>query len=224
LFGTDTLRQAFHTIFQNPRASLGDKLKAAGVAGLTLVTDAVTVGSLFVGEPEVGADLRTFDEGLLAADDAKAAVAATSDGALLAADDAEHTATTATGAYMGGATGGEGFGKLAGRAINVSKKGLALVMDHLAQFGDNPDNDAMLGRLRSALADGSPIMGADASFYMHEANEATLMGRGMDYESAHAAALAKYGVSPYSVYAPEVIQAFPERFGPRWFEFWGIDR
>jgi hypothetical protein len=26
------------------------------------------------------------------------------------------------------------------------------------------------------------------------------MSQGMDYEAAHAAALAKYGVSPYSVY------------------------
>ena len=70
LFGTDTLRQAFHTIFQDPQASAGDKWKAAGVAGLTLVTDAVTITTTFAGDPEVGADMRTFDDGLLAADDA----------------------------------------------------------------------------------------------------------------------------------------------------------
>jgi RHS repeat-associated protein len=97
LFGTDTLRQAFHTIFQDPKASLGDKAKALGAIVVTGGIDVVTVGSLFMGAPEVGADLRTFDEGLLAADDAKTAVAAT-DGVVASADEMASDATTATNA------------------------------------------------------------------------------------------------------------------------------
>lgn len=42
------------------------------------------------------------------------------------------------------------------------------------------------------------------------------------YEVAHAQALAKYGVSPFSVYHPEVIQAFPEAFSPGFNAFWGL--
>lgn len=46
----------------------------------------------------------------------------------------------------------------------------------------------------------------------------------MAYDEAHTAALAKNGVSPFSVYAPEVIQSFPENFNDRSFSFWGIGR
>ena len=54
--------------------------------------------------------------------------------------------------------------------------------------------------------------GADANFYLHEAAEATMMGRGLGYDAAHAAALNKYGVSPFSLYHPDVIQANPGLF------------
>ena len=134
---------------------------------------------------------------------------------------AEHDVT---GAFRAGAEGGEGLGKLAGRQIRVSEKGLDLVSQHLAQFGEIPENGMMMGRLRSAFAEGRTIAGADASFYIHEANEATLMNHGMAYEEAHQAALTKYGVSPFSVYAPEVIQALPDTFNANWRRFWGIDR
>ncbi len=99
-----------------------------------------------------------------------------------------------------------------------------MVEEHLSQFGPIPENEAMLARLREALAQGRTISGADASFYMHEANEATLMGRGLAYEQAHASALAKYQVSPFSVYHPDVIQALPQQFNNNWFAFWGITK
>jgi hypothetical protein len=38
------------------------------------------------------------------------------------------------------------------------------------------------------------------------------MGRGVPYEAAHGAALGKYGVSPFSLYDPSVIQANPTLF------------
>lgn len=129
-----------------------------------------------------------------------------------------------TGAFLEGAQGGSGLGRLAGRSINVSQRGLAQVTEHLSQFEPYAPNDAMLARLGDALANGTPVSGGDASFYMHELTESTLMRQGMAYEEAHAAALAKYGVSPFSVYAPEVIQKMPEYFNSNWSNFWGIGR
>ena len=82
----------------------------------------------------------------------------------------------------------------------------------------------MIERLRAAQQEGRTISGADASFYMHELTEATLMEGGMDYEAAHDAALAKYGVDPRSVYHPDVIRQFPDRLNDSWFRFWGIER
>jgi RHS repeat-associated protein len=125
-----------------------------------------------------------------------------------------------TGAYLEGAEGGVGLGRLANSSIKVSEKGLAIVEEHLAQFGMFPQNTAMIGRLREALNAGESISGADASFYMHELSEATMMARGMPYDSAHAAALGKYGVSPFSIYHPAVVRSFSEFFNANWLEFW----
>jgi hypothetical protein len=50
-----------------------------------------------------------------------------------------------------------------------------------------------------------------------------MMGRGMSYEAAHAASIAKYDVSPFSLYHPEVIQQFPEMFNNAWRAFWGLE-
>ena len=80
----------------------------------------------------------------------------------------------------------------------------------------------MLSRLQNALKNGSSLIGADASFYMHEMAEAHMMTKGMAYESAHAAALQMYQVSPFSVYAPEVISAMPQFFNQNWTNFWGL--
>lgn len=74
------------------------------------------------------------------------------------------------------------------------------------------------------------ISGADAIFYTHELYEATLMKRLLQagktieeaYDVAHAAALLRYGVSPFSVYHPKIISAFSEWFGPAWSNFWGL--
>ena len=49
-----------------------------------------------------------------------------------------------------------------------------------------------------------------------------MMGRGLSYDAAHGAALAKYGVSEFSVYHPEVITAFPRLFSNAWRLFWGL--
>ncbi|NJK91117.1 MAG: hypothetical protein HC904_04355 [Blastochloris sp.] len=80
----------------------------------------------------------------------------------------------------------------------------------------------MMQRLRTAQANGQKVTGADANFYLHEASEATMMGRGMSYDAAHAAALQKYNVSPFSLYHPEVIQANPGIFGTGFKNYWGL--
>jgi filamentous hemagglutinin len=132
-----------------------------------------------------------------------------------------------TGAFLEGAVeGGSGLGRLASLEVNVSQKGLNLIENHLNQFGEVPENIMMINRLKAAMEAGQKVSGADASFYMHEAAEATMMGQGMGYEAAHAASLAKYGVSQFSVYHPEVIQsvnALNSSFNSAWFKFWGIE-
>ncbi|MNJ66567.1 hypothetical protein D3C77_626560 [compost metagenome] len=81
----------------------------------------------------------------------------------------------------------------------------------------------MIKRLEDAMTSKKKISGADASFYMHEVSEATMMKKGIDYDTAHAEALQKYDVSPFSVYHPDVIKSMPENFGRAWKKFWGID-
>lgn len=136
-----------------------------------------------------------------------------------------------TGAYANGFDKiGAGLGRLENKEINVTQKGLTLVENHLVKFGSNPENTAMIARLRNILETGQKISGADESFNLHEAAEATIMARLMKggmtfdetYNLGHATALQKYGVSLFSVYHPEVISAFPELFNSNWFMFWEI--
>jgi YD repeat-containing protein len=131
-------------------------------------------------------------------------------------------AQRATGAFNPGVQLEGGLGIFAERQLTVTSKGLDLVRGHLAKFGDVPANTAMLERLETAMAAGQRVSGADAIFYTHEAAEATKMARGLSYDVAHAASLEKYGVSPYSVYHPDVIRAMPEHFNSNWYKFWGI--
>ena len=120
-------------------------------------------------------------------------------------------------------TDGVGFGKLKDKEINPSQKGIDIVKQHLSGDFSDPANDAMIARLENALASGQKLTGADAVFYLHEIYESTLMKGGMDYDSAHAATLLKYGNSPFAVYHPEVISAYPDRFNFNFARFWGIE-
>jgi len=116
------------------------------------------------------------------------------------------------------------FGTLAEKEFSVEAGKLNIIEQHIAQFGEYWPNEAMLARLRNTLAEGRNISGADASFYLHELKESELMKSGLSYEEAHNRALAEYGVSPYSVYHPEVIDAFPDEFNNNWRYAWGLDR
>lgn len=100
--------------------------------------------------------------------------------------------------------------------VQISQRGLDLVSSHLSQFGDDAANTGMLERLQSAFASGQTASGADANFYLHEISEATMMSQGLTYDAAHAAAIAKYGVSPFNLYAPAVIDANPTLFNNAW--------
>ncbi len=136
-----------------------------------------------------------------------------------------------TGAYSSKInSGGNGLGKLAGKELNVSQKGLDIVKNHIGQFDAVPENIEMIKRLETALKNGEKISGADASFYMHEVAESTMMKeltKKMSFEEAydiaHPSALQKYEVSPFSVYHPEVIGKYSECFGPAWKKFWGLE-
>jgi hypothetical protein len=137
------------------------------------------------------------------------------------------TVERATGAFRPGVQLKGGLGIFAERELTVTQKGLDLVKAHLArpEFGGaiDPIENAMVQRLENALASGKRVSGADAIFYTHELAEATMMARGMLYEQAHTAALEKYGVSPLSVFHPDVIRSLPPGYlNYRWYQFWGI--
>ncbi len=100
--------------------------------------------------------------------------------------------------------------------IRLSQKGLDLVGNHLSQFEEFGGNSGMMQRLQDAFAAGQKVTGADANFYLHEASEATMMGRGLGYDAAHSAALGKYGVTEFNLYHPEVIQANSTLFNNAW--------
>ncbi len=132
------------------------------------------------------------------------------EGVALAAEGVEATEGLAAAAEVAEAAEG----------VTVTEEGLATVTQHLAQFGEYGPNEAMLERLGAAVD--STVSGADANFYTHELLEAENMASGLSYEEAHAAALEEAGVSPYSVYHPDVIEQFPELFNDAWRAYWGL--
>jgi len=128
---------------------------------------------------------------------------------------------------------GNGFGKLSGNEYHVTEQGIQTIESHLSrpEFIDSytgrtaleePENATMINRLMSALSQGQAVSGADASFYLHELYENTLMGDGMGSVEAHEAALARYEVSPFSIYHSDALLANPGAFGLPYFEFWGL--
>jgi len=129
-----------------------------------------------------------------------------------------------TGAYLKGVQGsGKRFGKLTGKSIKISEKTLETVKKHIKKFGDDKPNEYMLIRLQNALEKGEKISGADAVFFTHELVESHMMLKGLSYEEAHQKALQIFGVSPFSVYHPDVIKQFKDHFNKKWFNFWEIN-
>lgn len=122
--------------------------------------------------------------------------------------------------------GQDGFGKVSGKELTVTEKGLNQFEEYLQQQGfmDDYENIEMVKRLENALKNGEKITGADAVYYLHELKEASLVNSGILQPVAHDMAIEFYGVSPYSVYHPDVIQMEPGWWNNAWFEFWGIER
>ena len=111
-----------------------------------------------------------------------------------------------------------------GYTVKPSQTGLNMIRQHLSGDLSANFNDAMITRVENALKGGGQLVGADANFYLHEIKETTLMGKGMSYAEAHAAALKAYGHVEFDLYHPNVISSMPEEFGSKWFEHWGICR
>ena len=119
----------------------------------------------------------------------------------------------------------EGLGKLSGKTYKITQKGIDIIKKHIKDNNfECYENIQMIKRLENALIKGEKITGADASYYFHEIREWYLMKNGFAYDEAHAAALKIYGVSPFSVYHPDVILMEPSAWGAPWFKFWEISK
>ncbi len=92
--------------------------------------------------------------------------------------------------------------------------------DHLAQLDHSPANDAMLARIRQAVADGRPLHESELNFLRHELTEARLMNNGVDYPTAHDTAGQQHPT--FGNYHPDVIDQHPELFNNRWRNHWGL--
>ena len=109
-------------------------------------------------------------------------------------------------------------------SVKPKQEDLDIIKDHLSGDMQADFNDAMIERIEKVLQEGGELKGPDAEFYRHELEETRLMNQGLDYDTAHNAALSKYGVTEFDLYHPDVIESMPEWFGPAWFEYWGISQ
>ena len=109
-------------------------------------------------------------------------------------------------------------------SVKPTQEGLDTIKEHLSGDMQADFNDAMIDRIENTLKKGGKLEGPDAEFYRHELEESRLMQQGLDYDTAHNAALDKYGVTEFDLYHPDVIKEMPEWFGLAWFEYWGISR
>ncbi|MEH2002379.1 MAG: hypothetical protein V7L00_27210 [Nostoc sp.] len=115
------------------------------------------------------------------------------------------------------------LGTLTDKEYDVEHEKLEIIRKPISKFDEFLPSQKMIERLEQTLDLGQKISGADASFYFHELKEAALMEQGYDWYTAHPMAIAYYGVSPYSLYHPEVIKAYPEDFNRNWRKAWGIE-
>jgi hypothetical protein len=119
-------------------------------------------------------------------------------------------------AAIGSTRAASGAGRKAYTAGDVQ-----VVERHLARLDHSPANDAMISRIRSALAAGLPLAEGDRHFMTHELTESRLMDEGMSYEDAHERALGTHPLMRN--YAPEVIDQFPMLFNNNWRRAWGME-
>lgn len=97
------------------------------------------------------------------------------------------------------------------------------VAEHLArpELGHDVRNEAMIERIRDAIANGRPLTEGEDNFMKHETTEKELMDRGVPYADAHAEALKTH---PHlKNYDPEVMEQHPGWFNNKWREAWGLE-
>jgi RHS repeat-associated protein len=123
---------------------------------------------------------------------------------------------------IGGAIEAAEDAKAAEEGVKLTQEGIDAVSSHLSQFDEFAPNTQMVQRLQSAFDAGQNATGADANFFLHETSEANFMSQGLDYDAAHAASLELHGASPFSLYAPEVIDANPSLFNNAWRQAAGL--
>lgn len=81
-----------------------------------------------------------------------------------------------------------------------------------------PQDRAMLDRIRGLLDAGEQLIGPDLIFIVHECVEDQMV---RDRQlPAHNALRRKYG--EYANYAPQVIKEHRTQFNPAWFDYWGL--
>gem|GEM_PF-4910698 len=110
-------------------------------------------------------------------------------------------------------------------AVSATPEDLKTIESHLSRPEFQPDsaNGMMIHGLRSSIANGARLTDAYHEFYNHELLESYLYDVfGMnDYPVAHNLALEAYRASPFSLYSPEIIQAFPSDYwNPGYMQFW----
>ncbi|HRJ87051.1 MAG TPA: RHS repeat-associated core domain-containing protein [Pyrinomonadaceae bacterium] len=108
------------------------------------------------------------------------------------------------------------------RSVVVTPKGLDIVKNHLARFGDDAGNSGMVRRLEDAIkSSGGRVTGADRNFYVHELKESTLFRRNLfTSDEAHKIALRWDNANPFSLYHRDVIRANPRIFNPNFMQYW----
>lgn len=119
----------------------------------------------------------------------------------------------------------EGLGKISGKEFTVTQTGIDNLKKYLAEQGviNEYKNQAMIARLESALSSGTKITGPDAVFYALKLKEFTLVSAGTDPINAYKIALGYYELSPYSMYAPEVVKMDPSLCNEGYYKFWEIE-
>jgi hypothetical protein len=107
--------------------------------------------------------------------------------------------------------------RLSAGRVRVTDRGIDVIERHLARFGTNPPNQAMIRRLRSIAAGRTPPTRFDLNFYTHELREFVRYRR-LGWQSgepsdtdaaydlwnhAHTATLEDYALRDDEIYHPD---------------------
>jgi RHS repeat-associated protein len=122
--------------------------------------------------------------------------------------------TAGTAATVGGAAQAANTACAGDMCVDDIENALPIIEQHLKQFGYNPENEAMLERIRSGL-----WTAWDQRFAMHELLESQAMDLGLSSIDAHGFTLAEQGIKLLPgyeayLYHPEVINSLSEYFSP----------